>query len=228
MFFRDNEEFGKKGILGQPPSTIPVKINITSMSKIAILSDTHDQVANLRSVVKFCNKKQIGHMIHCGDLISPFMLKELGQLNGEVHLIYGNNMGDLTNISAFCQTRFTNVTHHGPFGEIRYAGLRIGFVHYPHLAEGLASQGSYDVVCYGHNHKQQTHRLGSTLLINPGQLLGEDNDAGFTVLNSSDLCTSRYRIGNCMFDHPITVRVQEEVDDTTDHKETNIRPIVIT
>jgi len=198
------------------------------MSKIAILSDTHDQVANLRSVIQFCNEKQIDHMIHCGDLISPFMLKELGRFNGEVHLIYGNNMGDLTNISAFCQTRFTNVIHHGPFGELQYEGLRFGFVHYPHLAIGLASQATYDVICYGHNHKRKIHRIGSTLLINPGQLLGEDNDAGFTVLDCSDLSTQRYQIGNCMFDRPITVNREEDWVIEKEGKKPLSRPIVIT
>lgn len=198
------------------------------MSEIAILSDTHDQVANLRSVVQFCNSKKIEHMIHCGDLISPFMLKELGQFDGNVHLIYGNNMGDLTNISAFCQTTFTNVTHHGSFGECRYDQIRVGFVHYPRLAEGLASSGKYDVICYGHNHKRKIHQIGDTLLINPGQLLGEDHDAGFTTLNSEDLSTCRYMIKNCMFDRPISVIDEKDLDIDKGEKIQEPHPIVIT
>ena len=198
------------------------------MSTIAILSDTHDQVANLREVIRFCNRLETGLIIHCGDLISPFMLKELGHFQGDVHLIYGNNMGDLTNISAFCQTRFTNVTHHGPFGEIHYGGLKIGFVHYPHLARGLASCGDYDVVCYGHNHKRRIHHIGSTLLINPGQLLGEDDDAGFTILNCEDRSTRRYQIGNCMFDQPITIRAEDQSGQGEDGPKPTSRPIVIT
>lgn len=198
------------------------------MSEIAILSDTHDQVANLRSVVQFCNKKKINQMIHCGDLISPFMLKELHRLKGTVHLIYGNNVGDLTNISAFCQQRFTNINHHGPFGELRYAGRQIAFVHYPHMAEGLAALEKYDVVCFGHNHRRQIHHSGSTMLINPGQLLGEDNDAGFTVLNCSDLSTQRYQIGNCMFDQPITIYYEEDLDVDKPEGQAGVRPIVIT
>ncbi len=198
------------------------------MSEIAILSDTHDQIANLRAVVDFCNSRKIRFMIHCGDLISPFMLKALGQFDGEVHLIYGNNMGDLTNISAFCQTQFTNVTHHGAFGEIDIEGRRLGFVHYPHLAHGLASQNRYDVVCHGHNHKRQIHTVGSTLVINPGQLLGEDQDAGFTLLETEDLSTKRFQIGNCLFDRPITVRTEEEWEKEQDGEEIVSRPIVIT
>lgn len=198
------------------------------MSEIAILSDTHDQIANLRTVVDFCNNREIPLMIHCGDLISPFMLKALGQFNGEVHLIYGNNMGDLTNIATFCQIRFTNVIHHGPFGELNFKGRRIAFVHYPHLAKGLACQNHYDVVCHGHNHKRKIHTIGSTLVINPGQLLGEDQDAGFTVLETDDLSTKRFQIGNCLFDRPITVRTEEEWKKEWDGKEVVSRPIVIT
>ena len=198
------------------------------MSKIAILSDTHDQVANLRVVIEFCNSKKISCLVHCGDLISPFMLKELGRLDGQVHLIFGNNMGDLTNIASFCQTRFTNVTHHGPFGELHHGGCHLAFVHYPHLAEGLASQEIYDVVCYGHNHKRRIHWIGSTLLVNPGQLLGEDHDAGFTVLDCADLTTTRFQIGNCLFDHSIQVQNEDEWEKKQQKELPPSSPIVIT
>ena len=62
--------------------------------KIAILSDSHDNIPNLRMAVELCNKRGTGMIIHCGDLISPFMLDELAEFTGAVHLIYGNNAGD--------------------------------------------------------------------------------------------------------------------------------------
>ena len=62
--------------------------------RIAILSDTHDHIPNLRSAVTYCNAYSVQMMIHCGDLISPFMLDELARFGGAVHLVYGNNIGD--------------------------------------------------------------------------------------------------------------------------------------
>ncbi len=62
--------------------------------RIAIISDTHDHIVNLRAAVKYCNAFSVSMIIHCGDLISPFMLDELARFSGAVHLIYGNNIGD--------------------------------------------------------------------------------------------------------------------------------------
>ena len=73
---------------------------------IGILSDSHDQIVNLRLAINYCNKRNISQIIHCGDLISPFMLKELERFQGEIHLIYGNNVGDLHLISQLCVTKF--------------------------------------------------------------------------------------------------------------------------
>ena len=90
---------------------------------IAVLSDTHDHLANLRSAVTLCNERGAFLLIHCGDLISPFMLQELAAFNGPVHLVYGNNIGDMYLISRFCADRFPSVTHHGIKGAIEAGGI---------------------------------------------------------------------------------------------------------
>jgi len=56
-------------------------------------------------------------------------------------------------------------------------------VHYPEQARGLASLSNYDIIYCGHSHRYGIESLGNTLLINPGQLLGEDDQAGFAILD---------------------------------------------
>jgi hypothetical protein len=188
------------------------------MPKIAIISDTHDQIANLRAAVQYCNHENVELLLHCGDLISPFMLKELGDFNGRTHLIYGNNAGDQHLISSRCATEYSRITHHGTLGILKFGGLNIALVHYPELARGLAMHSCYDVVCYGHNHVHSVECYGQTLLINPGHLLGEDDQTGFTLLDCDSRSTQRIRIGACMFDteiriwpEPATLPAQEEI-----------------
>lgn len=163
--------------------------------RIAILSDTHDQIANLRAAVRYCNAYQVGLIIHCGDLISPFMLDELAAFGGAVHLVYGNNAGDQHLISQFCGTRFPSLTHHGVLGVLEAGGLKIAFTHYPQMARGLASQGLFDLVCCGHNHCYQVETIGNTLLINPGELLGKDDQPGFAILDCADRSVERVEVG---------------------------------
>lgn len=175
------------------------------MTTIAILSDTHDQIANLRAAIYHCNTNQIDIVVHCGDLISPFMLKELMLFQGQVHLIYGNNVGDQHLISSRCGNDYPNIMHHGVFGTFTCDDMRIAMVHYPEEARGLASLNTYDIICCGHSHRHGIEYFGETLLINPGQLLGEDEEAGFSVLDLAKRKTQRIRVGRCMFDKKIPV-----------------------
>ncbi|MBU0728384.1 MAG: YfcE family phosphodiesterase [Proteobacteria bacterium] len=163
--------------------------------KIAILSDTHDHILNLRAAVTFCNSYGVRMIIHCGDLISPFMLDELARFGGAVHLIYGNNAGDQHLISSWCGVRFPSVTHHGVLGAVEAGGRKIAFTHYPEMARGLASQGMFDAVCCGHNHRYHVEKIGKTLLINPGELLGKDGQPGFGILACSSMEVERVDIG---------------------------------
>lgn len=137
--------------------------------------------------------------MHCGDLISPFMLKELANFLGPVHLIYGNNSGDQLLISSRCNSRFKNITHHGQCGDFSIDGIRICMVHYPEEALRLASLDHYDIVCCGHSHVHGFERINNSLLINPGQLLGENDEAGFFLLELPTLDIQRVLVGSSMF-----------------------------
>lgn len=163
--------------------------------RIAIISDTHDQIANLRSAVTYCNSYNVQMLIHCGDLISPFMLDELAKFGGAVHLIYGNNAGDQHLISSRCGTKFPSISHHGVLGAVEAAGIRIAFHHYPVVARGIAAQGNFDVVCCGHNHRYQVEKIGDAILLNPGQLLGMEEQAVFAVLETANLNVEKVEIG---------------------------------
>lgn len=176
------------------------------MPKIAIISDTHDQIVNLRAAVNYCNEEKIDLLIHCGDLISPFMLKELAGFTGVAHLIYGNNIGDQHLISSRCQNDYPTIIHHGVLGTLNFNGLHIAFVHYPELAMGLAMQSTYDIVCCGHNHRYGVEYYGHTLLINPGHMLGENDETGFTILDCDAMSTQRIKVGECMFNTPAGIR----------------------
>ena len=139
--------------------------------KIAILSDTHDNIWALQAAMPRIAAAEA--TIHCGDLCSPFILKELGEgLAGKpLHIVWGNNEGDvllMTRVAA----QFSNITLHGALAELTLEGTRIAVNHYPEIAHGLAASGKYDVVCFGHNHTASQERMGQCLLLNPGEVMG--------------------------------------------------------
>jgi len=166
--------------------------------RIAIISDTHDHILNLRAAVKYCNAYSVSMIIHCGDLISPFMLDELARFSGAVHLIYGNNIGDQHVISQACGLRFPTISHHGILGAVEAGGLKLAFTHYPQMARGIACQGMFDVVCCGHNHRYQVEKVGDCLLVNSGELLGKDGQPGFCILQCETKEVERVEIGSAI------------------------------
>lgn len=179
------EAFAAKPIL--LPTVLPMRI--------AVLSDSHDHIPNLHRAVRLANREGAEILIHCGDLISPFMLPYLGAFGGQVHLIYGNNAGDQHLISSRCAMNPGKIRHHGFHGAIVAGSIRIAFNHYPELARELAVSGAYDLVCYGHDHLFHVERRGTCLLLNPGDLLGKEANPAFALLDTDDFSVRRIEAG---------------------------------
>jgi hypothetical protein len=62
--------------------------------KVGVISDSHDNLPNLRYALRALVEQGVGVLFHCGDLISPFVTRELGSFPGAVHVVFGNNDGD--------------------------------------------------------------------------------------------------------------------------------------
>lgn len=142
------------------------------MTKIAVFSDSHDQIATLNRVLDLANAAGAEVLLHCGDLCAPFMLSLLGErFAGPVHVVFGNNDGDgrlLQTIAA----RHPHITLHGLYTELEVDSRQIAMIHYPEPARRIAQSGQFDLVCYGHDHTRLLERAGKGWLLNPGEILG--------------------------------------------------------
>ena len=77
--------------------------------KIAIISDTHDNLLNLRVFFNFAKKENIETIVHCGDTAHSETLEEI--------------LKNIERLKIF-----------EDFGEAEIGGLKIGFCHFPELA----------------------------------------------------------------------------------------------
>ncbi len=152
--------------------------------KIAIVSDSHDNLPNIEKMLDFVNKNKTELIIHCGDLAAPsVIMKELGpKFNGPIHFIHGN-VAD-RELNEKVAKEFNHVTCHGDSGELTLDGKKIAFCHFPNQAEDLAKSGKYDLVFYGHDHTPWEKQIGKTRLLNPGTLAGMFNKATFAIYNT--------------------------------------------
>jgi putative phosphoesterase len=136
--------------------------------RIAVLSDIHDNLWNLATAIRHL-RGAAEALICCGDLCSPFVMDLLAGFPGRVDIVFGNNDADLFRITRKSSDR---VRVHGEFLETELDGKKIAVNHFDYLARPVAAAGLYDIVCYGHNHNFGVTRLGRTLAINPGPIMG--------------------------------------------------------
>ncbi len=138
--------------------------------KIAIISDTHDNLNNLAKALDLYTKEKCDVLLHAGDMTQKETLEYIAmKFHGPIHVVEGNadidpdSLQDLTNI-------YPNLNFHGTIADITVDGLRIGITHLPKDAQQLASQGLYDLVIHGHDHKPWQSFIGTTEVLNPGNL----------------------------------------------------------
>ena len=142
------------------------------MTKIAIFSDSHDNIWHLEKALNQADEMGAEALLHCGDMNAPFVVKIMAdRFAGPIHIIFGNNEGDGRLIQTLV-AQYDHVTHHGDYAELELFGRNIAMIHYPEPALRIAQSGQFDLVCYGHDHTQRMDEVGGGLLVNPGEIMG--------------------------------------------------------
>ncbi len=131
---------------------------------IGIISDTHDNMPQLKMAVDLFNKKNVEHVVHAGDFTSPFTFRILKGLSCAITGVFGNNDGDKLLLQKMSDGRVFNQPHIFELG-----GRKIVLMHEHHIVDALADSGHYDIVIYGHTHKPVVRKIKNTLVINPGE-----------------------------------------------------------
>jgi len=152
--------------------------------KIAIVSDTHGNVANFKKLIKWLNEQDIIVLFHAGDIGSVESLKEsLEEFKGEMFGVLGNmdskyrdRLGDYN--------RLKNVFIEEEVFEKEIDEKKIAVTHLPQRAKELAKSGKYDLIFYGHTHTPWEWKEENCQLINPGELAGQIFKPTFAVYDT--------------------------------------------
>ncbi|MGD9508870.1 MAG: metallophosphoesterase [Geminicoccaceae bacterium] len=190
--------------------------------RLVVVSDIHDHVWNLRAALHWLTaggeEARADGVICCGDYCSQFVPRLIARAFADrpvpVVLVWGNNDGDTSRIAMTAQHRpFVRV--HDELAELivigdrllsraeleqqggdycdRSTGRRVAVNHFDAIGSALAACGSYDLVCFGHNHRLEQGLSDRTFALNPGALMGwsplaagevKDIPATFAIVDS--------------------------------------------
>lgn len=131
---------------------------------IGIISDTHDNMGQLRKAVDLFISRKVEHVIHAGDFTSPFTFRIFRDLTCGFTGVFGNNDGDKLLLHKMSAGRVHPQPH-----TFELASRKIVLIHEHHIVAALGDSGHYDLVIYGHTHKPEVRKAGNTLIINPGE-----------------------------------------------------------
>ncbi len=161
--------------------------------KLAIMSDAHDNWANLEKAITIAQERGCGAVLFAGDLIAPPGIEVLKKFAGPVKVVWGNNEGEKLGIVAACQGSAVELC--GDVFEGELGGARIFMNHYPRIVELAATAGEFDLCIFGHTHVYAETKVGECVLLNPGEIQGyRTGQAGFAIWDTEQKSGERVKV----------------------------------
>lgn len=135
--------------------------------RIAVVSDTHNNLRNVQRIVELLNAADVARVVHTGDITQARTLELLARLHAPLVGVYGNN--DEREAIAPVAARYAMRLVDGSLS-FEAAGRRVGVIHDPYQIDDALLD--HDLVLHGHNHRLVLERRGGALLFNPGECAG--------------------------------------------------------
>jgi putative phosphoesterase len=150
--------------------------------KIAVISDTHNNLNNIQAVRQILISENIDAIIHCGDVTEPGVLDYFGDF--VLYCAFGN--GDF-GMEIEQRVRWFNTQNCADDNLDLVLGSKKVFVTHGHVLSDLRraiESGTNDYVFHGHTHRYKDEIVGKTRVINPGSLGGKKvDDRSFVILD---------------------------------------------
>lgn len=163
---------------------------------VGVLSDVHDALSNLEGALQRLRERGVGMLFFLGDFCSPIPSRMLSGYPGTVHCVFGNGDGDRFAIAKVAEPDDSALVLHGEWAELQVDGRRVALTHFPFYARALARTGDYDAVFSGHTHERHEERVGQTLWVNPGEILGWKSPPTWALWETSDNSVSFHGLEN--------------------------------
>ena len=138
---------------------------------VGVVSDTHNNISNIKSIIDIFNKQKVDLVIHTGDISKPDTLKIFSNLNCPMMGVFGNNDRIESGLEEVCIEYKFNFKE--PPLSIVLENRNIAVFHEPEIIqEYLNNNENIDIIIHGHTHRYREEEIDGIIYFNPGESAG--------------------------------------------------------
>ena len=139
--------------------------------KIGVVSDTHNNLKNIETIINLFNDERVPVVIHTGDISNANTLERFSNLNSKLIGVYGNNDRNESGLKEVAKKN--NFQFQEPPRRLSLLDREIVIFHEPDKIDQFLSENKLiDVVLYGHTHRYENNIKNGVLFFNPGESAG--------------------------------------------------------
>tara|TARA_X000000368_G_C22887870_1_gene648243 strand:- start:315 stop:806 length:492 start_codon:yes stop_codon:yes gene_type:complete len=158
---------------------------------LGVVSDTHNNLKNIETIISLFNDKKVSLVIHTGDIANAQSLERFSKLNSDLIGVYGNN--DRNEMGLKEVANKNNFKFQEPPRILTLCNKNIAIFHEPDsIDDFLLENRNIDVVIHGHTHRYRHEMKNNVLFFNPGESAGmQKGKNAIGILNLKNLSTKR-------------------------------------
>ncbi len=139
--------------------------------QIGVVSDTHNNLKNIDTIISLFNSEDISLVIHTGDITNVRSLEKFSRLNSNLIGVYGNNDRNELGIKEIATQH--NFSFMEPPYLVNIYDRSIAIFHEPdEIEDFLQINKKVDIVLHGHTHRYRLEKRDDVIIFNPGESAG--------------------------------------------------------
>ena len=138
---------------------------------VGVVSDTHNNIKNIKKIICLFNEEQVDLVIHTGDISKASTLKIFSNLNSPLVGVFGNNDRIEEGLKEVCEEY--NFNFQEPPLSLTLENKKVTVFHEPDSIEGYVKKHQdIDLILHGHTHRYKEEIIDDIIYFNPGESAG--------------------------------------------------------
>lgn len=138
---------------------------------VGVVSDTHNNINNIKSIVELFNENNVETVVHTGDITNARSLEMFSELKCPLIGVFGNNDHSEEGLLDVCNKY--KFDFRKPPLSLTLNERKIVIFHEPDLIKKyLEQENDVEIVLFGHTHRFVKEKIDDIILFNPGESAG--------------------------------------------------------